>query len=88
MDKMGMIKNGIRFAVTGLVELFLGAATNCVLGEVKGGKAAKLGAKVGGVLIGMYVGDKVTDYICEGVDEVIDGLNNIETDVEETDGRE
>lgn len=85
-DKMKGLRTGIRIAVTALVEIFVGAATNSVLHEVQGGKIAKTCAKAGGFLVGMFVSDKVCDHICDSIDETMNSLKEIEGEVEEEEG--
>lgn len=66
--KEKLVKEIIKFAVGGLVELFVGALTNSVVGRVEGTKIAKLSAKAGGFLVGMYIGDQVSEYIIAEAD--------------------
>lgn len=82
-SRMRYIKTAIRFAVGGLVEIFVGAVTNNVVGGVEGSKVAKLGAKAGGFLVGMYIGDKVADHICEGIDSTMKELDALKETIEE-----
>ena len=74
MDK---VKTVVRFVVGGLVELFIGAVTNSVIGRVEGSKAAKLGAKAGGFLVGMMIGDQVAEYICDEIDDTMGELEEL-----------
>lgn len=82
-SRMKIVKTVIRFAVGGLVEIFVGAVTNNVVGGVEGSKIAKLGAKAGGFLVGMYIGDKVADHICDGIDETMEELDKLKETIEE-----
>lgn len=77
------IKSIVRFTVSGLVEIFIGAVTNSVLGRVDGSRAAKFGAKAGGFLVGMYLGDKVSDYILTGIDDATLQLEELKAKIEE-----
>ena len=79
------IKMGIRLVTTTLVEIFMGALTNSVISDVRGGKMAKLGAKAGGFLVGMYLGDEVANYICDDFDEALSDLEEIEARTESED---
>lgn len=78
------VKTVIRFAVGGLVEIFVGAVTNNVVGGVRGTKIAKLGAKAGGFLVGMYIGEQVSDYICNSIDETVEEFDKLKDTIEET----
>ena len=82
-SRMKYVKLGVKIAVGTLVEIFFGAVTNSVLGEVKGGKLAKLGAKAGGGILGAYAGVKIGDYICDEIDELTDDLEDIEETMRE-----
>jgi len=81
--RMKVIKGIIKFAVGGLVEIFVGAVTNSVIGGVNGSRAAKLGAKAGGFLVGMYIGDQVSDYILKGVDYGMEQLEELKNAMDE-----
>ncbi len=81
--KTKTIKTVVRFVVGGLVEIFVGAVTNSVVGRVDGSKAAKMGAKAGGFLAGLYLGDKVSDYICGGIDEIKVQLEDLKAAIDE-----
>lgn len=76
-------KSVIRFIVGGLVEIFVGAATNSVVSRVDGSKAAKIGAKAGGFLFGLMVSDQVSDYICDVFDETMDSIDEVKDVIEE-----
>lgn len=78
-------KSVIRFIVGGLVEIFVGAATNSVVSRVDGSKAAKIGAKAGGFLFGLMVSDQVSNYICDVFDETMDGIDEVKDAMEEED---
>ena len=78
-----IIKGVIRFTVVGLVEIFVGALTNSVVGRVDGSKIAKVGAKAGGFLVGMYIGDQVSNYICKGIDEATEKFENLKAAIDE-----
>ena len=80
---MKYVKTAIRFAVGGLVEIFVGAVTNNVVGGVEGSKLAKLGAKAGGFLVGMYIGDQVAEHICDGVDDIVNEFNELKASMED-----
>lgn len=80
--RMKIVKTAIRFVVGGLVEIFVGAVTNNVVGGVEGSKAAKLGAKAGGFLVGMYLGEQVADHICDGLDYTMAELEEIKESIE------
>ena len=82
-SRMKVIKTAIRFAVGGLVEIFVGAVTNNVVGGGEGSKIAKLGAKAGGFLVGMYIGDQVADHICESIDDTLEELDKLKDAMEE-----
>lgn len=84
-EKKGMkiAKTIIRFAVGSLVEIFVGAVTNSVIGNVEGTKLAKVGAKAGGFLVGMMIGDKVGDYICDSIDETCEILEDYKNSIDE-----
>ena len=84
-EKKGMriAKAVIRFTVGTLVEIFVGAVTNSVIGNVDGSKLAKVGAKAGGFLVGMMIGDKVGDYICDSIDETCETLEDLKSAIEE-----
>lgn len=83
-SRMKYIKLGVKIAVCTLVEIFFGAVTNSVLGEVKGGKMAKFGAKAGGGLLGAYTGMKIGDYICDAIDELSEDIENVEESIGES----
>lgn len=82
-ERVKTVKTIIRFVVGGLVEIFVGAATNSIIGRVDGSKAAKIGAKAGGFLVGMYVGDQVSDHICNGIDNTMKQLEELKEAIEE-----
>lgn len=82
-DRIKTVKTVVRFVVSGLVEIFVGAVTNSVMGRVDGSKAAKFGAKAGGFLVGMYIGDQVSDYICSGIDSTMAQLDELKEAIEE-----
>lgn len=82
-QRVKTIKNIIRFAAVGLVETFIGAATNSVVSQVDGGRLAKFGAKAGGFLTGIYIGDKVADYICDGIDDTMSEIEALKRSMEE-----
>lgn len=77
MDKMDKIKTVVRFAVGGLVELFIGAITQTVVDHVDGPKVAKIGAKAGGFLVGMMIGDHVSEYICDSIEDTMGELEEL-----------
>lgn len=77
------IKTIIRFAVGGLVELFVGAVTNSVVGNVDGSRFAKAGAKAGGFLVGMMIGDQVSNYICDEIDGTMEEVEKLKAAIEE-----
>ena len=81
--RMKTIKSVIHFAVVGLVEMFIGAATKSLLANVEGSKLSKLGAKAGGVLAGMYLGEVVSDHICNSIDEVMNDIEDLKKQMEE-----
>ena len=81
--KFGIAKTIIKFAVTGVVELFTGALCASVLGQVGGGKLPKFGARVGGALVGLMIGDQVGDYICDEIGEFMDDLDEFKEAIEE-----
>ena len=56
-------------AVAGLVDIFVGAVTNSVIGNVEGKKSARWAAKAGGFLTGLYIADKVSDHVCGMIDD-------------------
>lgn len=85
-SRMKAVKTIIRFAVGGLVEIFVGAVTNNVVGGVEGSKIAKLGAKAGGFLVGMYIGDQVSEHICDQIDSAMDELDALKAKIEEEEG--
>lgn len=76
-------KSVIRFVVGGLVEIFIGAATNSIVSRVDGSKAAKLGAKAGGFLVGLMIGDQVSEYVCDTFDEAMDTINEFKQAMDE-----
>lgn len=78
-------KSVIRFIVGGLVEIFVGAATNSVVSRVDGSKAAKIGAKAGGFLFGLMVSDQVSNYVCDVFDETMDSIDEVKDAIEEED---
>ena len=78
-------KSVIRFIVGGLVEIFVGAATNSVVSRVDGSKAAKIGAKAGGFLFGLMISDQVSNYICDVFDETMDSIDEVKDAMEEED---
>lgn len=82
-SRMKYIKLGVKIAVGTLVEIFFGAVTNSVLGEVKGGKMAKFGAKAGGGILGAYAGVKIGEYICDEIDDLAADLDEIEENMGE-----
>ena len=82
-SRMKYIKLGVKIAVGTLVEIFFGAVTNSVLGEVKGGKLARFGAKTGGGILGAYAGIKIGEYICDEIDEFASDLEDIEESMRE-----
>lgn len=82
-NSVKIVKTAVRFVVGGLVEIFVGALTNNVVGGVEGTRAAKLGAKAGGFLVGMYIGDQVSDYICDGIDEITGEIGKLQEAVNE-----
>ena len=82
-SKMKTIKTVIRFAVVGLVEIFIGAATNSIVGRVDGSRTAKLGAKAGGFLVGMYIGDQVSNYICDEINNAMTQMEDLKEAIEE-----
>lgn len=82
-DRVKTVKTVVRFVVSGLVEIFVGAVTNSVMGRVDGSRAAKIGAKAGGFLVGMYIGDQVSDYICAGIDNTMAQLDELKEAIEE-----
>lgn len=61
----------LNVGISAAVEMFIGAATNKIIENHKGGKIAKYGTKAGGYLVGAYVGNKVTDGICDSVEEIL-----------------
>lgn len=76
-------KGVIRFVVGGLVEIFIGAATNSIVSRVDGSKAAKLGAKAGGFLVGLMIGDQVSEYVCDTFDEAMDTIDEFRQAIDE-----
>ncbi len=82
-NRLKTIKGVIHFAVIGLVEMFIGAATRSVLSNVEGSKLSKLGAKAGGALAGMYLGEMVADHICESIDETLNDIEELKKQIEE-----
>ena len=85
-SRMKAVKTIIRFAVGGLVEIFVGAVTNNVVGGVEGSKIAKLGAKAGGFLVGMYIGDQVSEHISDQIASAMDELDALKAKIEEEEG--
>lgn len=80
---MDIAKAVIRFAVGGLVEIFIGAATNSIVSRVDGGRVAKLGAKAGGFLVGLMIGDQVSNYVCDTIDETMYEIEELKEAMDE-----
>ena len=80
---MDITKAVVRFIVGGLVEIFVGAATNSVVSRVDGSKAAKIGAKAGGFLVGLMVSDQVSGYICDQIDGAVAQIEEMKEAIEE-----
>ncbi len=83
--KRDIAKSVIRFVVGGLVEIFIGAATNSVLSRVDSSKPAKIAAKAGGFLVGLMVSDHVSDYVCDTIDETMFEITEMREAMEEED---
>ena len=81
--KTKTVKTAVRYIVIGLVGIFAGAVTNCVVGGTSGPKAAKMCANAGGFLTGLYMGGKVSDYICEGIDIGLAKLEELKDAIDE-----
>ena len=77
------IKSIFKFAIGGLVEIFVGAVTNSVVGNVEGSKIAKAGAKAGGFLVGMMIGDQVSNYIWDEIDGTLEEVEKLKSAIEE-----
>lgn len=82
-ERIKTVKTVIRFVVGGLVEIFVGAATNAITGRVNGSRPAKIGAKAGGFLVGVYLGDQVSNYICGEIDNTMKQLEELKQAIEE-----
>lgn len=82
-NRMDTAKSIARLIVGGLVEMFVGAATNSIVDNVDGSKWAKWGAKAGGFLVGMMIADRVGDYVCDSMDETMEELEKLKEAVEE-----
>ena len=83
--KFKFIRLAISVAVTTLVEVFVGAATNGVMHNVDGGRLAKMSAKAGGFLVGMWLGGQVSDYVCDNIDNTLSDIDEIKEQLEEGD---
>lgn len=82
-NRIKTVKGIIRLAITGLVEAFVGAATNIVVSRTDNSRLARFGAKAGGFLVGMYLGEQVSDHICSSIDETMKDIEDLKNQIDE-----